>query len=160
MTGFRVGWMVTPNLELSNAAAKLLEASVSCGVPFAQQGALAALECPETTESVTRMVAEYHSRRDAAVAVLKKHGLYEYSPEGAFYLLVRIHADDHAGPALDDVQFCKDLLEEEHVAVSPGSAFGDVSDGFVRVSLARDVADVVEGLERLCRRIARVRADT
>ena len=66
----------------------------------------------------------------------------------------------HAGPALDDVQFCKDLLEEEHVAVSPGSAFGDVSDGFVRVSLARDVADVVEGLERLCRRIARVRADT
>ena len=207
MTGFRVGWMVTPNLELSTAAAKLLEASVSCGVPFAQQGtpatrimtcwvtltrvvlatrtslhlythlnfnwylslpsihfgvhynppfqtgALAALECTETMESVKHMVHEYHTRRDAAVAVLKQHDLYEYAPEGAFYLLVRIQAADHKGDKVDDVQFCKELLEEEHVAVSPGSAFGDVSSGFVRVSLARDVADVVEGLQRLCKKI-------
>jgi aspartate/methionine/tyrosine aminotransferase len=145
----------------SNYGSALLQAAISCGVPFAQAGAVAALECAETTASIGKMVHAYQHRRDVALDVLDSYGLKEYTPEGAFYLLVRIQdpafLTEHPTQKIDDVEFCKSLLEESLVAVSPGSAFGDVSDGFVRVSLARDVELVKEGVGRLCKAIAVVR---
>ena len=141
MTGFRVGWIVTQNKELAETSAKLLEASVSCGVPFAQHGALAALTSQE--DLVSGMVQEYQTRRNKAVSVLKEYEMYEYAPEGAFYILI------HTG-AEDSVDFCKRFLVEEHVAISPGSAFGRVAEKYVRVSLASSLEDIEEGIRRLC----------
>eukprot|EP01052_Picozoa_sp_SAG31_P020601 SAG31_NODE_1557_length_7884_cov_69.027357_4_plen_428_part_00 len=150
MTGFRVGWLVTRNDELASTTAKLLEASISCGVPFAQAGALAALTCATAPAEVAKMVQAYRSRRDAAVAVLASYGMDEYVPHGAFYLMVRT-GDLGMG---DTVALCKGLLEAEHVAVSPGVAFGEVSAGYVRVSLASSITDIEEGVHRLCRYVS------
>jgi aspartate aminotransferase len=115
------------------------------------------LVCDHALTSVRMCCVErtgrYKSRRDAAVAVLEAHGLYEYVPEGAFYLLVRADGRRGGDPIAadwDDVAFCTRLLHEHHVAVSPGSAFGDGAQGYVRVSLASDKEDIVEGIKRLC----------
>jgi aspartate/methionine/tyrosine aminotransferase len=142
MTGFRVGWIVTKNKILAETCAKLLEASVSCGVPFAQHGALEALNSKD--DLVTFMVDEYRERRDVAIQVLRENDMYEYTPDGAFYILI------HVG-CKDSVSFCKQFLREEHVAISPGSAFGTVAEEYVRVSLASTVEDIEEGVKRLCK---------
>ena len=142
MTGFRVGWIVTHNVELAETCAKLSEASISCGVPFAQHGALAALTSKD--DLVSGMVDEYKVRRNKAVSVLKEFGKFEYSPEGAFYILI------HMGGSTDAVDFCKRFLKEHHVAISPGSAFGEVAKEYVRVSLASSLEDIEEGVRRLC----------
>jgi aspartate/methionine/tyrosine aminotransferase len=67
------------------------------------------------------MVDAYQHRRDVAVGVLEKYGLQEYTPEGAFYLLVRIQDPNYIAEnptkRLDDVEFCKGLLEDSLVAV-------------------------------------------
>ena len=141
MTGFRVGWIVTMNQELADTSAKLLEASISCGVPFAQFGALEALTSKD--DLVSAMVMDYKKRRNKAVEVLKEYNMYEYSPEGAFYILIHTGADNV-------VDFCKKFLKEKHVSVSPGSAFGTVADQYVRVSLASSSEDIETGLRRLC----------
>ena len=71
--------------------------------------------------------------------------MYEYMPEGAFYILINTGVNG-------SVDFCKRFLKEHHVAISPGSAFShDLKmDQYVRVSLASDLTDLEEGLRRLC----------
>ncbi len=144
MCGFRVGWLATPNKDIADTSAKLLEASISCGVPFSQMGALEALTSPEIPAQVEAMVDAYRERRDCVKAILERHGRLEYLPEGAFYILVRVDCEG------DAVTLCRDLLHEEYVAVSPGSAFGTVAENYVRVSLASSIEDLEEGVERLC----------
>ena len=162
MCGFRVGWLVTPNQELASTSAKLLEASISCGVPYSQMGALEALTSPDVPHEVEMMVAAYRERRDLVTEILNRHGRLDYRPEGAFYVLVRVDTSNSAeenGAECPTVQLCRDLLREEHVAVSPGSAFGTVAGNYVRVSLASSKEDLEEGVERLCRFLNR-RAET
>ena len=88
------------------------------------------------------MAAAYERRRDLAVEILRDFGIFEYAPQGAFYLLV------HCGG--DSLAFCDRLLEARRVAVAPGSAFGDGAREYVRVSLASDDDAIREGLTALC----------
>jgi aspartate/methionine/tyrosine aminotransferase len=147
MTGWRVGFAVaTPAMVL--ALAKLQEPTVGCASSVSQKAAEAALAGPQ--ECVSAMVAAYRQRRDQALDVLQKHGLYSYTPQGAFYLLVplgRSHTDSAA--------FAKEFLMAEGVAVAPGCTFGPRADGYVRVSLAAAESELLCGLERLCRYIRR-----
>ena len=165
MTGFRVGW-VRGHPEVIDVGSKLQEPFVSCGVPFSQAGAVAALEADEQqgdggaegggggvrgpgrrgSISLT-MSAAYTERRDAALAVLEAHGIEPaYVPSGAFYMLVPIPTDD-------SVSFCARLLRERQVAVAPGATFGESCAGFVRVAFASSIDDVEEGIARLCKQI-------
>uniref|UniRef100_A0A7S0GMQ9 Aminotransferase class I/classII large domain-containing protein n=1 Tax=Amorphochlora amoebiformis TaxID=1561963 RepID=A0A7S0GMQ9_9EUKA len=146
MTGFRVGWVLTPNNLISATLGKVLESTISCGVPFAQAAATAALTDPSALLEAEKMTRNFKKRRDAAIRVVREFGLYEYTPQGAFYMLIK--ATDG-----DDMEFCKRLLQEERVAVSPGSAFGDVAKGFVRISLASSLKDVENGVKKLCQTI-------
>ena len=139
MTGFRVGWLVAAP-ELIELGSKLQEPYLSCGVPFAQAAAEAVLRGPQ--EGVAAMAAAYERRRDLAVEILRDFGIFEYAPQGAFYLLV------HCGG--DSLAFCDRLLEARRVAVAPGSAFGDGAREYVRVSLASDDDAIREGLTALC----------
>ncbi len=150
MTGFRVGWIATANPALARVCANLQEASISCGVPVAQVGAIAALTSPQVEADVASMVEQYRSRRDAALDVLGAYGVREYTPSGAFYLLVRFAADGAAGPQ-DAVEFCKASMRDNLVAASPGSAFGVLANSYVRVSLASEVADIETGVDGLCK---------
>ena len=142
MTGFRVGF-TRASAAYVELATKLQEPMVSCGAPFAQMAAAAALDGPQ--ECVAEMAAAYKGRRDLAVEILRQHDLYRYTPGGAFYLLV-----DVAASGLDGQDFALKLLDEKKVAVAPGTTFGQLARNHVRISLAATEADIREGLERIC----------
>lgn len=146
MTGYRIGFS-RASVEYIKVASKLQEPFVSCGTPFSQIGAIAALDGPQ--DCVTEMAAAYRRRRDIALDLLRERGLYRYTPGGAFYVLVDISAtgmDSHAA-ALE-------LIRAKRVATAPGSSFGRLSADQVRVSVASKDEEVREGVRRICDFIA------
>lgn len=142
MTGYRVGF-TRASAEYVELATKLQEPIVSCGVGFAQVAAAVGLTGPQ--DSVREMRDAYKSRRDAAVEVLRENDLYQYTPGGAFYLLVDISAT-----GMDSRDFAIQLLEEKKVAVAPGNTFGKMCSNHVRLSFAATEDDIREGLKRIC----------
>lgn len=143
MTGWRIGYLVAarPIVEL---VARLQEPVTSCSTGVSQVAAAAALEGPQ--DVVEEMRRSYQRRRDRAVEVLREFGLFRYAPHGAFYVMV-----DVRGTGRTSEQFAREVLQAEHVAVAPGTAFGASGEGFVRVSLATEEGLLIEGLRRLCR---------
>ena len=145
MTGFRVGWLRATE-DIVEQAKKCQEAFTSCGVPFAQAGACAALEGDQ--QCVADMCASYKARRDIAVATLEKNGMAPAAiPGGAFYMLLPCNTK---GEREDSKAFCLDLLATKSVAVAPGGTFGEESEGYIRISLAAADEDIAEGLQRFC----------
>jgi aspartate/methionine/tyrosine aminotransferase len=143
MTGWRLGYAAAPP-EVADVLAKAQEPLVSCINTPTQYAGLAALASPP--EVVAGMVAAYRRRRDTVVGRLAELGMTAFPPAGAFYAWV-----DVAGCGLGAREFALRLLEEERVAVAPGTAFGRRGEGFVRVSLAASEADLDEGSVRIAR---------
>ena len=90
------------------------------------------------------MLKEYDRRRKLIVNGLNHLGLDTFEPRGAFYAFPRINI---AG--MNDESFAENLLNEEHVAVVPGSAFGAGGEGFVRCSYATAYEKIEEALHRI-----------
>ncbi|MBM3278605.1 MAG: pyridoxal phosphate-dependent aminotransferase [Candidatus Handelsmanbacteria bacterium] len=142
MTGFRVGF-TRARPEYIELAAKLQEPFVSCGSGFSQLAAAEALDGPQ--DGVETMRQAYKRRRDLALEVLRQYGLYHYTPGGAFYLLIDVSAS-----GLSSRDFTVRLLQEKRVAVAPGSTFGEISTGHVRISIASAEENIREGVKRIC----------
>ncbi|MBN2046924.1 MAG: aminotransferase class I/II-fold pyridoxal phosphate-dependent enzyme [Anaerolineaceae bacterium] len=142
MTGWRIGFTLSTK-ETADVIGKMQEALVCCASSVSQKAAEAACLGPQ--DCVREMSAAYRARRDACLDILRANGFYQYTPQGAFYLLVNISQS-----GMDSYTFAKTLLKEEHVAVAPGSTFGRLSDDFVRVSLASSMENLQVGLERMC----------
>jgi aspartate/methionine/tyrosine aminotransferase len=142
MTGWRVGYGVA-NEELSELIMKLQEPLISCVSGVSQKAAEAALTGSQ--DCITEMRESYRERRDAVVSLLKERGNYVYTPSGAFYILI-----DVSQSGVDSRSFALSLLKDQRVAVAPGTAFGDVGSHLVRVSLATEKSQLVEGVSRLC----------
>src|ERR1700730_1729634 len=141
MTGWRIGY-VAGSAELIDTATKVLESNSSCVSTISQVAAEAALDGPQ--DCVTEMVAAYRHRRNLVVDILREAGMLVNEPTGAFYCMADIsrshlHARD----------FVFRLLREKGVSVAPGSAFGDIAGGAVRISLASLDTDLREGVGRL-----------
>ena len=149
MTGWRIGWVATPDRNLLEVLGHLSEALVACPSTVGQIGAVAALTGPQ--EAVAAAVASYRERRDAATALLAARGIGYAEPQGAFYLLVDVEDDDTDG-------FAQRLLARRHVAVAPGATFGTLATGLVRVSLASARPVLLEGLSRLADEVVAARA--
>jgi aspartate/methionine/tyrosine aminotransferase len=143
MTGWRIGYVVA-NDAISRVVAKIQEPMISCVSGMVQKAAEAALTGPQ--DCVREMRESYRERRDAVVTVLKAHDSYLYTPHGAFYIMV-----DISRSGMGSREFALALLEDQRVAVAPGTAFGDAGSDFVRISLATEKAQLIEGVERLCR---------
>ena len=143
MTGWRIGWAIT-NPELVALCGKIQEALVSCPPAISQAAAEAAVRGPQ--DAVEEMRQAYQRRRDLVREILEPVGLLPTIPEGAFYAMV-----DLRGAGIPSRDLSRMLLEEERVAAAPGSTFGDVAEGMVRISLATADDDLAEG----CRRIVR-----
>lgn len=141
MTGWRVGYVVA-NEKISQVISKIQEPQISCVSSVGQKAAEAALTGPQ--DCVRQMCESYHERRDVVVNVLKNEGRYVYTPQGAFYIMV-----DIGDSGLDSRQFALRLLEEQKVAVAPGTAFGNFGNNFVRISLATEKNLLLEGVRRL-----------
>lgn len=141
MTGWRVGYALAPE-SLASLLIKTQEPTTACVNGPAQMAALEALTGPQSV--VAEMVAEYRTRRDAAVGILAGAGIPHAVPSGAFYLWIDVSAT-----GASSADFCRRLLRDAEVAVTPGSAFGPSGEGFVRVSLATEPGLLTEGVGRL-----------
>ena len=143
MTGWRVGYLVAPP-DLARVLTGMQEPIISCVNTPAQMAALAAVTGPQ--DVVQEMSVSYRERRDELLGVLDRGGLPSSRPLGAFYVWT-----DVSEAGLPSMDFARSLLEREHVAVAPGSAFGELGEGYVRLSLASAREDLLEGTSRLVR---------
>jgi aspartate aminotransferase len=141
MTGWRLGYVAAPP-GVADVLTKAQEPLVSCLKTPTQYAAMAALE--SAPEVVGAMVTAYRQRRDAVVGQLTASGMDAFRPAGAFYTWVDVSA---YGAGSRD--FALRLLSEAAVAVAPGSAFGAGGEGFIRISLAAQEENLVEGCARL-----------
>ena len=141
MTGWRIGYAAGSD-ELIDTATKVLESNSSCVSTITQVAAEAALDGPQ--DCVGEMVAAYRHRRDVVVDILREAEMLINEPTGAFYCMA-----DISRVRLPAREFAFRLLRERGVSVAPGTAFGDVAAGAVRISLASSDADLREGVGRL-----------
>ncbi len=147
MTGWRLGYAAAP-AELLAPLRKIHQYTIMSAPTTAQAAALAALTNGDAC--VQEMVAEYDRRRRLIVEGLNSIGLPCFEPKGAFYAFPYVA---HSG--MSDEEFAARLLEEEQVAVVPGSAFGEAGKGYVRCSYATAYEKIEEALERMARFVRR-----
>ena len=145
MTGWRVGYALGSQKLIANML-KLQSHSTSNPTSFAQKGALEALRGPQ--DGVQAMLAEYRRRRDRIVAGLRAiPGVRCVNPEGAFYVYPNVGSFLKKNGLADTTILAEKLLDEAHVAVVPGPAFG--THDHVRISYATSMEQIDEGLKRL-----------
>ena len=143
MTGWRLGYAVGP-AELIAAMRKIHQYTIMSAPTIAQLAVTGVLD--EVEEAVERMRLEYDRRRKLIVEGFNTMGLSCFEPRGAFYAFPSV-----AASGMDEHTFAETLLREEHVAVIPGSAFGDSGAGFVRACYATAYEQIEEALERIHR---------
>jgi aspartate aminotransferase len=150
MTGWRIGWTLAP-AELTAAMDNLQSQQTSNPCSVSQYAALAALTGPQ--ECVAAMREEFARRRAYTLERLRAiPGVTLPEPGGAFYAFFNISAylgkrlGQGAAPA-DATAFCAQLLEEAHVALVSGDAFG--APGYARLSFAAGMDRLAAGLEKL-----------
>lgn len=143
MTGWRLGYLCGP-APIAKAIVKLHQFGIMSAPTTAQYAAIEALENGE--EDIAHMRDEYDLRRRFIVRELNDMGLSCFDPEGAFYVFPSI-----AITGLSSEDFCRQLLEQEHVAVVPGSAFGDCGEGYVRISYCYSLEHITEAMKRMRR---------
>jgi len=141
MTGWRIGFACAPR-EVLEGLARVHQYIIMTAPTVSQYGALQGLNCCE--DFVSHMRLEYDRRRRLIVEGLNYIGLPTFEPLGAFYAFPKV---DVTG--LDDEAFAERLLQEKHVAVVPGSAFGPGGEGFVRCSYATAFDQIEEALDRI-----------
>ena len=141
MTGWRLGYAVGPDALIA-AMRKIHQYTIMSAPTVAQVAVADMLEQAE--DDVERMRQEYDRRRRLIVAGFNELGLSCFEPRGAFYAFPNIQA---AG--MDEQAFAEAVLQEERIAMIPGTAFGDSGAGFVRASYATAYEKIEEALERL-----------
>ena len=148
MTGWRLGWLVVPE-ALSSDLEKLAQNLFICPSAIAQYAALAAFT-PQALAVMEGQRDEFRQRRDYLVPALRGLGLeIPLLPAGAFYVYAKLPS------GFSSERFCKELLEEEFVAITPGLDFGFVNAGqFVRISYTRSLSQLKEAVSRIKRKLA------
>ena len=142
MTGWRFGYMASANTELISVMNKLQSQSTSNINSITQDAAIVGLDGTIDKE-IEEMRVAFEERCSEAVELFNRvDGLSVVKPNGAFYLFVNIKEVSN-----DSMQFCKELLEAEGVAVVPGIGFG--SEGYFRFSFATDIETIREGIKRI-----------
>ncbi len=148
MTGWRLGFAVGPR-ELIGPMTKLHQYAIMSAPTTAQYAATEALRNGDG--DIEYMREQYDMRRRLIVDGLNRIGLPCFEPEGAFYVFPSL-----AKTGMDSETFCERLLQEERVAVVPGSAFGDCGEGFVRISYCYSIKHITEALRRMERFVNRL----
>ncbi len=141
MTGWRIGYALGAP-EIIAAMTKIHQYTMLCAPITAQLAAVEALKRGEKYRD--KMVAEYDMRRGFIYQGLTKLGLSCFEPKGAFYIF-----PDVSSTGLSSEDFAEKLLMSEHVALVPGTAFGDCGKGYVRCSYATSLDKIDEALARI-----------
>lgn len=148
MTGWRLGWLVAPENAVKEMEKMAQNLFISPST-IAQYAALAAFE-PESIQIFEQRREEFRTRRDYLVKGLLELGfIIPSQPEGAFY----VYAD--ASHFTDDsFSFCWSLLEENHIAITPGADFGYVNASrYVRFSYTTSLEQIDKALSRMAKRL-------
>ena len=141
MTGWRIGYALG-NEEIIAAMTKIHQYTMLCAPITAQIAAVEALKRGE--KYMKKMVAEYNKRRLLIYEGFLKAGLDAFEPKGAFYIFPNI-----TKTGLTSEEFAEKLLVKEHVALVPGTAFGQCGEGHIRCSYATSTENITEALIRI-----------
>lgn len=142
MTGWRLGYVIGPSADIQ-ALRKVFGNFFISTNEFVQWAGVAALR--EAAGEPARFRAVFAERRRAMIEGVRRIGLgVGFEPTGAFYVLANARAWTN-----DSVRFAMQILEEAHVAVTPGAAFGPGAEGYLRFSYASSVTRIEEGLRRI-----------
>ena len=153
MTGWRVGYALAPR-EWTREMLKVQGHSTSNPNSIAQYAAIEALNGPQ--ESVAEMLTEYTSRRAWLLAALREiPRLSCNEPEGAFYAFPSVR-ECLRGELKSSADFASRLLTEEHTVVTDGAGFG--AEGYLRISYATSMEQLVEGITRIRRFVERLKS--
>ena len=141
MTGYRIAYACGP-FDIIDAMMNIHQYSMLCAPTNGQEAALEALKNGKT--EMERMKYEYRDRRNVITKRLNEMGLTCFKPVGAFYVFSNITSS-----GLSSTEFATRLLNEQNVAVVPGTAFGDSGEGFVRCAYAASIDNIVEAMDRI-----------
>lgn len=151
MTGWRLGYACGPK-EIITQMTKIHQFAIMCAPTTSQYAAIEALKRGD--EAVAKMRESYNQRRRFVMNSFKEMGLECFEPYGAFYAFPCIK---EFGMTSDE--FANRFLQEEKVAVVPGTAFGDCGEGFLRISYAYSIEKLQVALGRLARFVERLREE-
>lgn len=149
MTGWRLGYICGPRVIVEQMT-KIHQFAIMCAPTNSQYAAVEALRHGD--EDVAEMRTAYNQRRRYLMHAFQEMGLSCFEPFGAFYVFPCIK---EFGMTSDE--FATRLLEEEHVAVVPGSAFGECGEGFVRISYAYSLENLKAAMARIEHFITKLR---
>lgn len=144
MTGWRLGWLAGPR-DVVKLARTLQTQSITSAASFAMTAGAVALNGPQTC--VHAMTAAYTARRRFMLDALEEIPGIECAPiEGAFYVFPKFTATTKGSLEIANI-----LLEDAHIATTPGVAFGQAGEGHVRFSIAAHMTDLERTIERLAK---------
>jgi len=149
MTGWRLGYVLGPEVIIKQMI-KLHQFAIMCAPTTSQYAAVEALKNGD--EDVAEMTEAYNQRRRFLMNEFKEMNLPCFEPFGAFYVFPCIKEF-----GMTSEEFALKFLEEEKVAVVPGTAFGDCGEGFLRISYAYSIDDLKIAIGRLRSFIKRLR---
>lgn len=151
MTGWRLGYACGPR-QIIEQMLKIHQFAIMCAPTTSQYAAVEAMRNGD--EDVAQMREAYNQRRRYLMHAFKEMGLECFEPFGAFYVFPSIKEF-----GMTSEEFATRLLEEEKVAVVPGTAFGDCGEGFLRISYAYSLEDLKVALNRIVHFIERLRKE-
>ena len=154
MTGWRIGFVCTTP-SIMNAVYKIHQYTIMCASTMSQAAACEAMRynIDNNYEDIAKMRASYDMRRRYIFNAFNKMGLKYFEPMGAFYVFPCIKST-----GLSSDIFCERLLREKHVAVVPGSAFGESGEGYVRCSYAASLDNIKEAMKRIESFVSHIKA--
>ena len=141
MTGWRLGYACAPK-EIMKQMVKLHQYAIMCAPTTSQYAGIEALRNGD--DDIEYMKDSYDQRRKLIHDGLARLGLDSFEPEGAFYIFPNIGKF-----GLTSEEFCEKLLYSQHVAIVPGTAFGESGEGFARISYAYSVEHIKKALKRI-----------
>ena len=150
MTGWRLGYVCGPQ-PLIKQMLKIHQYAIMCAPTTSQYAAVEAMR--DGDGDIEMMRKDYDYRRRFLLDKLRGAGLTCFEPKGAFYMFPCI-----ASTGLTSAEFCERFLLAEHVAVIPGTAFGEGGEGFVRMCYASSLANLSEAMDRMERFLKGLRA--
>ncbi|CAM2876337.1 pyridoxal phosphate-dependent aminotransferase [Dellaglioa algida] len=142
MTGWRIGFLLAPK-AMTDELKKVHQYLVTSATSVSQRAGIAALRDGKDDGRI--MNVEYKKRRDFVMTEMKKMHFEMAEPSGAFYIFAKIPE----GYNQDAMAFCKDLAFNHKLALIPGTAFGESGKGYIRLSYAASMDNLVAGMERL-----------
>ena len=149
MTGWRLGYACAPK-EIIAQMTKIHQFAIMCAPTTSQYAAVEALKNGD--KDVENMRTSYNQRRRFLMDSVKKMGLECFEPFGAFYIFPCIKEF-----GMTSEEFATKFLQEEKVAVVPGTAFGECGEGFIRISYAYSLETLKIAFERLERFVTKLR---